>query len=680
MRKVKKLGAIASIIIFMLMMSPASYNSATAAEAVSSAESANNKQGVRLQDDFYDGINSEWLNTVKIEEGKSSTSTFEDVDKEVTGQIKDMVNKLVIDQDKYRENSDEKKIINIYNNTLNVEARNREGLKPIQNILDEIRNVQTIDDLTKLWGKKEILNSTMQFSVDRDIKDVRTNILYIGPTGLSLGDPDEYTNPQESTARNKKLTAEYYNKILVLSGYTKEEANDKVEEMFKFEELIAPYIMGKQEKLTTLNLIDSVYNVYTVDDLNSLAPNLNFPAIMSYLGLEKANKIILQDPIWLVAFNKVYTQENLPLIKNYIEIVNLIHGSDYLNEDLENANRDYENSLLGITGSVSKEEEAVDTINYNMGMAIGKIYSERYIPKKTKEDVENITKEIIETYKKRIENLDWMSRSTKENAIDKLNKLNVKIGYPEDWVDYSKLNIKSYSEGGSLFENIMALRIFAREEVFGRINQPVDKRKDGFTPQTVNAFYSATENSIVIPGGIIQGHFYNPNKTREENLGGIGAIIGHEISHAFDNTGAQYDSDGNLNNWWNEKDYEKFTEKTAQIKDFYSQIEVMEGKKIDGNLTAGENIADIGGVSCILDILGTMDDPNYKAFFESYAATWRQITTKEYAEYALLLDAHSPNKFRVNAVLPQFQKFYDIYGITEKDGMYVKPEDRLGIW
>jgi len=315
-----------------------------------------------------------------------------------------------------------------------------------------------------------------------------------------------------------------------------------------------------------------------------------------------------------------------------------------------------------------------------MGMAVGKIYAERYVPEKTKKDVENITKEIIETYKKRINNLDWMSESTKKNATDKLDKLDVKIGYPENWDDYSKLNIKSYEEGSSLFENIMTLRISAYDEMFSKINQPVDKKKDSFTPQTVNAYYSANENSIVIPGGIIQGHFYDPNATKEVNLGGIGAIIGHEISHAFDNTGSQYDSNGNLNNWWSEKDYEQFTEKAQKIADFYSQVEALPGEKINGNLTVGENIADIGGVSCILDILNTMDKPDYKAFFESYATTWRQITTKEYAEYSLRLDVHSPNKFRVNTVLPQFQKFYDTYGITEKDGMYVKPEDRLSIW
>ena len=680
MNNIKRLGIIASILIFMLMMSPASYIGVKAAEVESKVETASTIKDVRLQDDFYDAINSKWLNTTKIEEGKSTASTFDDVEEKVTNQTKDIINNLLNNKDQYNANSDEKKIINLYNNTLNVEARDKAGLKPVEKNLDEIKAVKTIDELTKLWTNKEIINSTITFTVERDIKDTKTNILYIGTTGLSLGDPDEYTNPTENTIKNKKLTENYYNKVLVLSGYTQEEAKIKVDNMFKFEEIIAPAMMGKHEKSRTSNLIDTMYNVYTLDELDYLAPNVKLPAIMSSLGIDKANKIILQDPMWLKIFNKIYTQGNLYLIKNYIEIVNLIHASNFLSEDFEIANKEYTNSLLGVTGSISKEKDAINTVDSMMGMAIGKIYAERYISKETKKDVEDITKEIIEAYKKRINNLEWMSASTKKNATDKLDKLNVKIGYPEEWVDYSKINIRSYEEGGSLFQNSMELRNFARNEISKKINQPADENGDDFTPQTVNAFYSANENSIIIPGGIIQGYFYDTNRTREENLGGIGVIIGHEISHAFDNTGSQYDSNGNISNWWSKRDYEQFTEKAKKIANFYSQIEALPGEKINGYATVGENIADIGGVSCLLDILDTMDKPNYKAFFEGYATTWRQMTTKEYAEYVLILDDHSPNKFRVDAVLPQFQKFYDIYKITEKDGIYVKPEDRLGIW
>lgn len=676
MKKIKKLSIVASIVAFMLVVSNGSHNVAMAEES----SVTNNSQGVRLNDDFYDAVNSDWIKNAKIEDGKSTASTFDDVENKVTEQIKDIINNLLINKDAYKENSDEKKIINIYNNTLNIEARNREGIKPVKENLDEIKSIGTIDDITKLWKDKRILNSTIKFSVEKDIKDVKTNILYISPTALSLGDSDEYTNPTENSKKERKLTEDYYNKILMLSGYTQQESQKKVDDMFKFEEMVAPYIKGKKEKATTKNLIDEQYNVYTVAELNNLAPNLNLPEIMNYMGIDKANKIILEDPEWLKAFNKLYNQENLPLIKNYIEIVNLLYASNYLSEDFENANKEYASNMLGITGNVSKEEEAVDNVNSMMGMAIGRLYSEKYVPEKTKKDVESITKDIIAVYKRRIDNLDWMSSQTKKNAIDKLDKLKIKIAYPDSWNDYSKLDIKSYEEGGSLFQNAMTLRIFERDKMFNKINKLVDKDEDQFKPQTVNAFYSATENSIIIPGGIIQGHFYDVNAPKEVNLGGIGVIIGHEISHAFDNTGAQYDSDGNLNNWWTEEDYKEFMQKTQKVANFYSQIEAMPGEKLDGNLTVGENIADIGGVSCLLDILGEMNNANYKAFFESYAVTWRQITTKEYATYALIIDVHSPNKVRVNAVLPQFQKFYDTYGITEKDGMYVKPGDRIGIW
>ncbi|NOW07969.1 M13-type metalloendopeptidase [Clostridium beijerinckii] len=676
MKKIKKLSIVASIVAFMLIVSNGSHNIAMAEES----SVTNNSQGVRLNDDFYDAVNSDWIKNAKIEDGKSTASTFDDVENKVTEQIKDIINNLLINKDAYKENSDEKKIINIYNNTLNIEARNRERIKPVKENLDEIKSIGTIDDITKLWKDKRILNSTIKFSVEKDIKDVKTNILYISPTALSLGDSDEYTNPTENSKKERKLTEDYYNKILMLSGYTQQESQKKVDDMFKFEEMVAPYIKGKKEKATTKNLIDEEYNVYTVAELNNLAPNLNLPEIMNYVGIDKANKIILEDPEWLKAFNKLYNQENLPLIKNYIEIVNLLYASNYLSEDFENANKEYASNMLGITGNVSKEEEAVDNVNSMMGMAIGRLYSEKYVPEKTKKDVESITKDIIAVYKKRIDNLDWMSSQTKKNAIDKLDKLKIKIAYPDSWNDYSKLDIKSYEEGGSLFQNAMTLRIFERDKMFNKINKLVDKDEDQFKPQTVNAFYSATENSIIIPGGIIQGHFYDVNAPKEVNLGGIGVIIGHEISHAFDNTGAQYDSDGNLNNWWTEEDYKEFMQKTQKVANFYSQIEAMPGEKLDGNLTVGENIADIGGVSCLLDILGEMNNANYKAFFESYAVTWRQITTKEYATYALIIDVHSPNKVRVNAVLPQFQKFYDTYGITEKDGMYVKPGDRIGIW
>ncbi|AGX45343.1 M13 family metallopeptidase [Clostridium saccharobutylicum] len=685
MKKAKKIVAMATALIITLMMSPISYHKVFAAEQLSdqmATESItkNNKIGLRLQDDFYGAINNEWLSTTKIEQGKDQASVFQEVSDMVMKQKRDIINELLEKQNQYGENTDQKKIINIYNNTLDTEDRDKEGIKPVQKNLDKIKNIKTIQDITNLWSNKEILNSTINFTVGSDAKDATMNVLYIEPTTISLGNSDEYNNPTESTAKTKALIQEYYNKILMLDGYTQEEAQSKVNDMFKFEGMIAKSMTGHKEELADSNIQQSIYNVYTLDELNALAPNLDLTSVMASLGIEKANKIILEEPKWLEAFNNLYTNENVPLIKNYLEILNLSNASEFLSEDFEKVGTEFNNKAAGIVGSRPKEEEAVSMVNGLMGMGLGRIYADKYVSQKTKDDVENITNEVIETYKSRINNLNWMSSETKKNAIEKLEKLDVKIGYPENWIDYSNVDIKSYKDGGSLYENAMTIYNFSRNEMFSRLNKQVDKKNDFFQPQTVNAFYNATNNSIMIPGGIIQGHFYDPNASREVNLGGIGAVIGHEISHAFDNNGAKYDADGNFKNWWTADDYKEFEDKTQKVKDFYSKIEALPGKNINGALTVGENIADMGGMACMLDILGTMKNPDYKAFFESYATTWRQVVTKEYEEYCLNVDAHSPNKFRVNAVLQQFEKFYETYGITQNDGMYVKPKDRVAIW
>jgi putative endopeptidase len=395
---------------------------------------------------------------------------------------------------------------------------------------------------------------------------------------------------------------------------------------------------------------------------------------------DKANKIIVTDPKWLKALNEIYKEENLPLIKDYLEIMNINGSAGFLGEDFEKAATEFNNSYLGSKGEIPREEKAINMVDSVLGNVFGKIYVQRYFSDKTKNDVKDMTNEIIKIYEKRINDLDWMSDTTKKKAIEKLNKINIQIGYPDKWEDYSKLEIRSYEEGGSLWENILNLSKFAEEKSLSHLNESVDKTKFICSPQTINAFYNATSNTVTVPAGILQGEFYNANASKENHLGSIGAIIGHEISHAFDNTGAKFDADGNLNNWWTAEDYKKFEDKTNKFRSFYSQVKLDNGKNVNGDLTVGENVADIGGMACVLDILSQMKNPDYKAFFESNAAMWREIDTKEYGDYLLQNNTHSPNAVRVNTVLAQFDKFYETYGIKENDKLYVKPENRLKIW
>lgn len=254
------------------------------------------------------------------------------------------------------------------------------------------------------------------------------------------------------------------------------------------------------------------------------------------------------------------------------------------------------------------------------------------------------------------------------------------MGYPEKWNDYSDVVINSYGEGGSLVDNLISIYTSQSKKQFSKLNHEVDKNEWNMGPCTVNAYYNALNNEIVFPAGILQAPFYDKNAKKEKNLGGIGVVIGHELTHAFDNTGAQFDETGKLKNWWNQNDYKEFTNRSKKVVDYYSNIKMGNEKNVNGILTVGENISDLGGMACVLDIAKKMEDPNLKDLFENYATVWREISTNELKEYLLNNDPHAPKKVRVNAVLSQFEDFYKTYNIKEGDKMYVRPEDRVGIW
>ena len=678
MIKIKRIKALACALAVSLTLLP-SVSVKAADVKTSNSQSKIVQDNVRLQDDFYDAVNKSWINSAKIENGKVSNSAFDEADKALDGQKKEIITELLANEKNYASNSDEKKIINLYKNYLNTAARNKQGIEPIKKIIKAVNEVKSIDDLTKL-NEDDIANPLINVGCDVDLKDATRYAAYINSSTLSLGDSDKYTKPTEYSKRVKGLVNDYYIKMLKLSGYSEADSKIKVDNLFKLENMIAPYITGQEEASKDSDIIEHEYNVYKLDKLDELAPKVKIKDIMKDAKLDNANTIILSDPKWLKALNDIYKEENLQLIKDYIEINNIAGIAGCLGEDFQKAQEEFSKQYLGTSGDISKEEKAVNAVNSLLAEPFGEIYIQKYFSDKTKENVEEITKEIIKTYEKRIDKLDWMSNETKTKAKEKLDKLGVQIGYPDKWEDYSKLEIRSFEEGGSLLENVINIAEFEENKQIEKINKTVDKNEFLCPPQTINAFYNPTTNTITVPAGILQKPFYDESGNKEKILGGIGAVIGHEISHAFDNTGSQFDGDGNFNNWWTDEDYKKFEEKTNKVREFYNNVKLGNGENVNGSLTVGENIADIGGMACVLDILKDTQSVDYKAFFESNANIWREICTKEYEELKLQSDVHSPNKVRVNAVLPQFDEFYNTYGVKEGDKMYVKPEDRLQIW
>lgn len=643
---------------------------------------------IRPQDDFYEAINSEWLKTAYdninplLRENSYISDLYEKSDKDVH----DMFQELLNNANEYNENTDEKKIINLYNNILNVKARNEQGIEPIKKYLDKIESVQTIDDLTKLLSNREmdIFNNLIQFNVIKSYENKQTHELCIVPTILGLGNADTYTIDNYQNTEKKKEYIYYLNKLLTLSGYSKLDANDKIYDLINFEEKIATSMLGLKQATTEGGIDMNQYNVpVTMDKLNEIAPNLNLPTIMNGLGIDKSNKIVVQQMNWLKKLNELYTKENLPLIKNYIEMTVFQATTMFLTEDLNKVNDDYIEYLGGKEEEKNTlEEEAYDIVNKKFTMTLGKLYANKYFTQAEKQDVKSLTKEVIKTYKKRIQNNTWISEITKKNALKKLDKMSINIAYPDKYSNFSNIEVKSYEEGGSLLSNMMNLTMLSRKKEFDSVNTPIKKTifSDTLPPQGVTAEYHFNINGLIISAGILQPDFYKIDKTKEQKLATIGFIIAHEVSHSLDEVGAMYDSEGNLNNWWTEEDYKKFQDRTNKVMNFYNKIEVLPNKYINGQNTLGENIADISAMACLLDILDGMINANYKEFFESYADGYRCARTPEYQEELLNLDTHSPYKFRVNAVLQQFEKFYETYGITEKDHMYVKPEDRVQIW
>lgn len=662
-----------------LLMSQGTYAKAADTTDKTIAGNKTTITDVRKQDDFYNAINKDWLNSAVIKEGKVSDSAFDEISENLTTQKKELINELISKKDSYPENSDEKKIINLYENYMNTSKRNSEGVVPINYIFQSIKNINDVYELKDL-EKNKVNNPMINFQCSVDLKDATKHALYVLPTSLSLGDSDEYTNPTSDSQHRKEVLSKFCIKVLTLSGYTQDEANIKVANLFKFEDMIAPYIIGKSQASKDGSLIDKEYNVVTIDELDKMAPNIGVKDMMKNLNIDNANKIILEQPEWIKALNDMYTNENLQLFKDYIEINNLVSVSSYLGDDFTKAQVEFSNEYLGSNGDRPQEEKAIGIVNSLLDMPFGKAYVNKYFDPQVKTNVEDMIKNIVANYKVRIQKLDWMSNETKANAINKLDKLRIKVAYPDKWEDYSSVEIRSYDEGGSLLENVLNIKEFNQKIKYKKLNEEVDKGEFACSPQTVNAFYDPNSNSITIPAGILQKPIYDESASKETNYGAIGAIIGHEISHAFDTTGAKFDSDGNLSNWWTQQDYDKFKEKTTKVRNYYNSVKTDDGNNVNGDLTVGENIADISGVACALDIIKQMDNPNYKDFFESYARIWRMICTTEYANYCLSFDVHSPNKVRANVVLSQFEEFYKTYGISENDKMYIKPEDRLQIW
>ncbi len=627
---------------------------------------------VRLEDDYYEYVNKEWMDKTEIPKTASSIGATEEIEEKINKTLIEDFDKMASGE-KEIENKEIGEFIKLYKLANDYEKRNNDGMKPLIPYLKEIESISNLKDFNEKLSYFSLNNYKIPFEifVSEDGEKLDKKALYFNQSFRMLPDLSYYEKDNEEGEKLKKGYKEMIEKSLLKIGKTQEEASKMHANFVKFDEIMAKYALSDDEQN------DKELSEKKIDfkDFIKLSKNVDLEkTIVDLIGGE---------PDYIIDFNtkfshnldKVINEENLPIIKDWLYTLKLISSFTYMTDDLTEIIKIAEELENGVTEIQEPKERAYNLASGFFSNTIGNYYGKNYFGKEAKENVTNMTKNIISVYKDRLEKNDWLSKETKAEALNKLNGINIQIGYPENG-ENEGFKIDSNK---SLFENISRINNEIVKRTFDGFNKPVEKGGWIMPGQVVNAAYDSLSNTICFPAGILQAPFYSSENSLSRNYGSIGTTIAHEISHAFDSSGALYDKDGNLSNWWTDKDFKEFEKRTEKVKKLFDGIEYA-GGKIDGELTLGENISDIGGLRVALEALKIEGDVNLEEFFSSWAESWRMKATKESEKNALLIDEHAPGKVRANIQLSNMEEFIEFYNIKEGDKMYLSPEKRVSIW
>jgi len=641
-------------------------------------------KSVRPQDDFYNYVNGGWMKTAVIPSDKPSWGSFNALREDVDVASLDILNKIL--SEKFSPNSEGEKIQALYGTFIDWNKRNAEGTNPIKSQLVKIDAIKNVKDLQKylIESTPSGDNPFYGWRVSADMKNSVMNAVYLGGPSLGLG-KDYY---QKVNDANTKTLAEYKTYVAKLETVLGNKNPDATaQQIVDFEKKLAQDLLTLEQGRDA-NLR---YNPKTVEELKPLVKNVNLPDYLKTVGVN-TDKVIIGELKYYQNMDSWMIDKNIGLIKEYMKYDLLNNNAGNLNQDLDNIRFDfYSKYLQGQQEQRSMEKRGLGVINGVLGEAFGKLYVEKYFPAEAKQKMQTYVDYIKKSFKLHIENLEWMSPVTREKALEKLSKFKVKIAYPDKWKDYSKLNLQLASNNGTYYNNLEKISEWNYAKNLDKIGKPVDKTEWGMSPQTVNAYYSSSNNEIVFPAAILQPPFFNFNADPAVNFGGIGGVIGHEISHGFDDSGSRFDGDGNLNNWWTESDRKNFDEKVGQLAAQYDKYEPVTGSFVNGKFTSGENIGDLGGINVAYtalqmylkdygnpgEISGLTQD---QRFFMSWATVWRTKSTDKYMTNQVKTDPHSPGYYRSFGPLVNMDAFQKAFDIKPGDKLYVAPEKRIKIW
>jgi putative endopeptidase len=639
--------------------------------------------------DFFQYVNGTWLDKTEIPSDRTTWGSFNELikktDKDAMAILKDASK-----NPKYKSNTDQGKAVNLFNTVLDTIGRNKRGVAPLQPYLKKIDAIKNVADLQKYLVEMEPEGGNDFFGIyiGADDKNSSKNSVALGVSRLGLSDKDYYNSDDKDSKEKRAKYELHVARMMQFIGESPAKAKQSAAEILALETtLSAPRLDRVESRDSRLQ-----YNPMTIADLQKLTPAIKWDAYFTGLGLVKLDSVIVTEPRYMKAVQTVFTENKVAQWKEYLKWTLLNRSTSQLTTDIEAANFDfYSKTLRGAIKQLPREESALSVVNRGIGEALGKLYVEKVFPAEAKTKALDMIHNVILAYKNRINNLTWMSDATKVKAIEKLNKITIKVGYPDKWKDYSALEIKSVTEGGSYFENLRNLSKWTFKEDIEKLKKPVDKTEWGMSPQTVNAYYNPSYNEIVFPAAILQSPFYNYQADEAVNYGGIGAVIGHEISHGFDDSGARYNAEGNLVDWWTADDLKQFTALGTALADQYSALEPLPGIHVDGKFTLGENIGDLGGINAAFDGLqlylkahgrpGLIDGftPEQR-FFISWATVWRTKSRDEAIKNQVKTDPHSPGMYRAYVPIQNVDAFYDAFGIKAGDKMYISPDKRVKIW
>lgn len=644
---------------------------------------------VKPSNDFFRYVNGTWLDNTAIPNDRTRWGSFDELRQRTDADALEIL-KDATKNPAYKSNTDQGKAVNLYLTILDTVARNKAGIAPLKPYLAKINAVKNTKDLEALLIEMEPFGGIGFFGagVGTDAKNSSRNVINLGPGSVGLPDRDYYVSDDADSKEKRAKYVLHVAKMLQFLGDKPAVAKANAEKILALETEMSKPRLDRVERRDRRKS----YNPMTLAELSKLTPSINWNTYFTKIGLAKVDTVIVSQPKYMTALETIFKENKVADWKAYMCWSLLNRASSQLSTTIENANFDfYGKTLTGAVKQRPRDENALQTINGTMGEALGKLYVEKKFPAEAKAKAEKMIKNIFLAFENRINNLSWMSAETKVSAVAKLHKSRIKIGYPDKWKDYSALTIQSPKEGGTYFDNVKNMAQWRFNENIAELTKPVDKDKWGMSPQTVNAYYNPSNNEIVFPAAILQPPFYNYQADEAVNYGGIGGVIGHEISHGFDDSGSRYNADGNLVDWWTAEDLKQFSALTGALAAQYSALEPLPGTFVDGKFTLGENIGDLGGVNAAYDGLqlylkengnpGLIDGytPEQR-FFISWSTIWRSKMRDEALKNQVKTDPHSPAMYRAYVPLQNIDNFYKAFDIKATDGMYIAPEKRVRIW